>query len=187
MNNRILITETQLKEQSPIGTNVDSKFLNSRIWNCQQKYIKTLLGQDLYNDVLMNFTAGTLSTAYSTLLLDYITPVLVNYCVYDVLPVIHFKINNAGVNYRQDNNIIPATLSEINSLADKFKNEAEYYAEQTTKHLFFHPELYPLYFNGNVDMDKVRPVMINYNSGIYVGNKNYQQSSIGIFKNGENQ
>lgn len=184
MNRTIIISEAQLKAQSPIGDNVDSKYLNSRIWNCQNKYIRPLLGDDLYNDLLNNYTANTLTNAYTSLLNDYLTPCLVNYVVYDVLPVIHFKINNAGVNYRQDTNIVPASLEEITMLADKFKNEAEWFSERTTKHLFYYPDLFPLYLNANVELDKQKPTFRNYNSGVYVGQggKNIQQNSIGIFK-----
>ncbi len=48
MNQKLLISEIQLKQGSSINDNVDAEFLRAQIWYSQERYIKPLLGQDLY-------------------------------------------------------------------------------------------------------------------------------------------
>ena len=62
-----LVTSTQLKELTAIGLNVDCELLLPHINISQEMFINPILGQCLYDDLVVNFDANTLSADYQTL------------------------------------------------------------------------------------------------------------------------
>ncbi len=62
--NILLISETILKERTKLHSNVDPKLLFPDIKVAQDMYIEPLLGTALYNKILDDINAGTLTGAY---------------------------------------------------------------------------------------------------------------------------
>ena len=67
MANVLFISEATLKAETVISENVDPKILIPTIKEAQNIYILPLLGTNLYNDLVTNVSANTLSSAYITL------------------------------------------------------------------------------------------------------------------------
>lgn len=179
---QLLITESQLKDNTTINSNLDNEFLSSQIYYCQERYIKPLLGDDLYHEVLNQLSTSALTSLNSTLLSGHVQNILINYSASEVLPLIHYKIDNIGIHNRMDSNFIPVKHEEIELLALQFKNQATFFAEQMTLYLFKNQTDYPLYLNGNTTIDKMKPSLGSPRSAFYLGNK----SRMNIFSKGKN-
>ncbi len=57
----LFISENFVKENSEIDENVDMKLINPTIWYCQKLYIEPALGTALYNDLIADVVAGSVT------------------------------------------------------------------------------------------------------------------------------
>lgn len=170
MNNKLLITETQIKQGSTLNDNIDSEFLKAQIYYTQERFVQPLLGTDLYQEIINQYSANTLTALNQILLDNYIRFMLINYTAGEVIPLIHYRIDNIGVHNRSDTNFNPVQHTEVEYLCIQYKNQGAFYAEQLNNYLHEHEEDYPLFLNGNNTLDKIRPINKTVRSAFYLGN-----------------
>lgn len=163
----LFISENYLKEYSIINNNADMKVITPTIQLVQDIYIHPILGTALYNDIITNLNANTLSTDYQTLLDSYVIPCMLWYTLCECTPVFKYRYMNKGVMVKNSDNSQPADLNEIQFLMDKWKNNAELYAERITKFLRVNIATYPLYTQ-NFTYDKIQPNKTNFQTGIWL-------------------
>ncbi len=65
----------------------------------------------------------------------------------------------------------PVGHDDVEFLVSKYKNQASFFSEQMTKYLFEYAENYPLFLNGNLTNDKLKPNGGGYRSSFYLGKK----------------
>ncbi len=159
----LIISENYLKEMSIINGNTDMKILTPTIKLCQDKYIKPILGTDLFNEIIAQIP--TLSAANITLMDDYILPAMLHYVVCEATPVFKYRYANKGVMVNSSENGQSIDFNEMRWIMDKWRNDAEWYSEQATKFLRQYPDVYPLYW-ANTTCDKIQPNKTNYTTGI---------------------
>ena len=75
----LLVSQTYLREQSLISDNVDFKLLTPIIRIVQTIDIQQLLGTNLYDKILTDVEATSLTGNYKTLVDDYVLPAMVYY------------------------------------------------------------------------------------------------------------
>lgn len=168
----ILMTdETTIKATTFIDENVDVNLIRSTIEAAQDLYILPILGTALYNEVLSQISAETLTVANTNLLNNYIRKALVWWTLSEGVDVFTYKIRNKGVLKETSENTQTVSLEEIKRLIDKFRNRAEEYSERTTKFLFENQSTYPLINNAGSGIDTIHPNDTNYQSGWYLGKK----------------
>jgi len=159
----LIISEEYLKEMSIINGNTDMKILTPTIRLCQDKYIKPILGSDLFNEIISQIP--TLSAANQALMDGYVLPSMLHYIVCEATPVFKYRYANKGIMVNNSQNSNPIDFNEMRWLMDKWKNDAEWYAEQATKFLVENRNDYPLY-DANTTCDKIKPNKTNYTTGI---------------------
>jgi hypothetical protein len=93
----LFISEATLKAETIISENVDPKLLIPTIKEAQNIYILPLLGTALYNDLVYNVSANSLSSEYVTLLNEYIAPCLIKYSVYECILPLSYKFQNKNI------------------------------------------------------------------------------------------
>lgn len=170
-----LLTETYFKEQLPVNLNIDFKEILASILVAQTRYVEDTLGTNLYNVIVNNVTANTLSGNYLTLTTEYIQPVVLWGGLYESLPFMQFKITNQGIITRVSENGTPATDDQFKYLRETIKNNSEEYQNRLRKYLMAATSnlgnLFPEY-NINVGrIDYVHPRRRHiYTNGIYLGN-----------------
>jgi len=179
MSRILFITEDQLKLNTTINSNLDNEFLTSQIFYTQERYIRPLLGDDLYNEVKDQITNNTLTSANSILLSGHVQNILINYSAAEVLPLIHYRIDNIGIYTRSDQNFTPVKHEDVENLALQYKNQASFFAEQLTNYLYQNQNLYPLFLQGNTTIDKIRPNFGGYRSSFYLGQASKRKISKG--------
>lgn len=169
MANVQFISETKLKENSFINGNVDDKVLVPVILDCQLDYILPIIGSGIYNELVSQITASTLTAYNTTLLKDYIHPCLIKYVEYEAPMFLNFKFTNANMGKKNTDESVPLSLEEMEKLTNRLRLKAEMRAERVTKFLRANFTNYPLYINPGSTVDTVHPKRTNYTAGMYLG------------------
>lgn len=175
MKNKVLfISESYLKQFSPIASNVANEGLTNSIRKAQELYIQPVLGLTLYNKLIDDiYDAGSitgLTGNYRILLEDYIMPTLTEYSLYEAIIPMTFKMVNKGVGVRNDQYQDSVGLDELKYLRNEVRNNAQFYQERLIKYLCSNSNFFPEY---TVYTDDLNPDTStgSYNSGIYFKNK----------------
>lgn len=171
MANVLLISENFLKENTGINTNIEFKDMRPTIIAAQDMQIQQAIGSPMYNELKNEITTSTLTAANETLLTDYIQPALMYWVLAEAPLVISYKFANKGIVSHDSDNASPASLNEINFLAQKYKTKAEWYTERITSFLCANHLDYPTY-DGEVPDGGIQPNQNQYTSGLFVGRQN---------------
>jgi hypothetical protein len=163
----LIITENYLKQSSIINDNADMKVITPTVILVQDLYIHPILGTDLFNEIKTQISNSSVSATNQTLLDDYILPTMVWYLLCECTPVFKYRYMNKGIMVKNSENSQPADLTEIQYLMDKWKNNAEAYAQRATNFLIRYSTTYPLYL-ANFESDEIKPNMNNYTSGLFL-------------------
>lgn len=151
-----LISHAYLKDRSIIDDNVDMKKLNPTIEDVQLLKIKSLLGSDLYDLIVSQASAGTLTTDNKYLLDEHILRIMTNYIVSESTDILKYRFMNKGVLSKSPDGSQNTDLRELQYLSDKYSNIAESYADAMIKYIDANPDKYPSYLT-NSGVDKIRP------------------------------
>lgn len=165
----LFIDETYLKETSVIDDNVDMKVVRPTIDFCQDYYIHPILGTDLFLDIKASIDAGSVSSAYQTLLNTYIRQCLSKYVQYELMINNRIKVRNNVTGIPTAENMQVPDLGEIKEHMDRIRNQAEWYAERITRYLCENETTYPKY-TSNSDGDDIIPNQVNYQTGLVLNN-----------------
>jgi len=136
-----LITKAQIISRAFTRQISESRIPEDMIYSCQRKYIKPILGDDFYNDLVVN------SSNYSTLINNYILPVLSWYVRYTLLPELRMEISDLGISTTN----IKETSGVDDDLFAQIRNTTLIVAEDQSRllseYLLDNPTLYPLYIH----------------------------------------
>lgn len=185
-----LISETTLKNNSPINLNVDQSLLNLAINEGQEQHIQMALGSQLYKKICDIVTDGTIKTDpnnahYKTLLDDYIAPTLIYWALNECLNYVRYKIMNKGITVQNSDNSNPAELEDIKYFQSTIMNKAEFKQERLIAYLVENDTTFPEYIAPNTDYDDIAPSTNGYFSGMQL-DESYEdicERALGLPKN----
>lgn len=165
----LFISENYLKQNGVINDNADMKVITPTIFLVQDIYIHKILGTDLFNEITTQITNNTVSSDNQTLLDNYILPTMLWYTLCECTPVFKYRYMNKGVMVKNSENSTPADLQEIQYLMDKWKNNAELYAQRLTNYLIQEAtsSKYAAYLQ-NTDLSDIKPTLNNYTNGLFL-------------------
>jgi hypothetical protein len=167
--NRVLLTNTaRLKKHTPIQDNVDDNLLNPYIFKAQETHIHQILGTDLYNKVLSDVKAGTITGNYKILLDDYIIPCLTEWAFYEVMPFIQLKITNKTIGRGNAEFFAEGDLNDLKYLRNSVRDLGEFYGTRMIGYLKQNSHLFKEYTT-NSGLDKIVPNSSTYFNGVYLG------------------
>ena len=72
MTSTFIISEAKLREFTDINDNLDTAFLKNAVREAQDIYLQRIIGTVLYEKILSDIDASTLSGEYLTLVESYI-------------------------------------------------------------------------------------------------------------------
>ncbi len=169
---RVLLTNTyRLKKSTPIQDNVDDSLLNPYIFKAQETHIHQIIGTNLYDKIMDDVMANSISGQYKTLLDDYITPCLIEYSFYEVMPFISLKITNKTIGRGNAEYLAEGDLADLKYLRQTVRDVAEFYATRIVGYLRQNSNLFPEYTT-NSGLDKIVPNSNTYFNGVYLGRAN---------------
>jgi hypothetical protein len=152
MSNILLISETYLKENSPINANVDPKDILPHIDRSQDLWTQELLGTNFYNYILNSYSAQTLNN-YEVELVSRIKIALVYRTCEMALPFINYNIKNKGIQSQFGDYSNQVGVEEMRILRWELRNKAEFYDERVKSYLKENSKQFPQYItNNNTDI-----------------------------------
>lgn len=167
----LFITTKDLKQKSILSGNVDPDKIAQFIEVAQDTHIQNYLGGKLYQKLqtlIINNTIGDAGNAdYKTLLDTYVKPMLIWYAQADYIPFAAFQISNGGVYKHRSDNSDSVSMEEVNMLAAKALETAQFYTRRFMDYMDFYSQLYPEYItSSNEEMHPDKDVNFG---GIYLG------------------
>lgn len=168
-NDALWLDEDYLMDNSVIAINSDMKVVTPNIIFAQDAYIKPLLGTTLFNIVQAEINAQVFTTRITTLLNEYIYKVLMNYTLAESSADFAIRWMNKGLMKKSSENSNPADSDELKFTHDRFKNRAEIFEARAKLFLIQNYLIYPEYYNGNANIDEIRPNKDSFRTGIYLG------------------
>ena len=171
-NKTLFVTADYIRDNTVIQGNVSTELIEPFIVTAQNVRIESIIGTGLFNDLITNIIANTITGNNKILLDDYIQPCLKEWVVYAALPFINYKLTNKAVSTKDSENSTSAELSEVIYLRTDVRNTAEYMSQRVTDYLKANPTLFPLYQNSGTGCDTIRPNSSNYFNGIFLEDDN---------------
>ena len=170
-NKALFVSIADIKKKSIISGNVDPDKIVQFVEVAQDTHIQNYLGGKLYKKLQQLIVDGELDDAgnsdYKTLVDTYIKPMLIWYTQADYMPFAAFSIGNGGVYKHRSENSDNVSMDELNMLAGRALETAEFYTRRFMDYMDHNSTLYPEYTStANEDMNPDRDVNFG---GIYLG------------------
>lgn len=156
MANAYFISETYLKDNSPLTRNIDMDELYPFAKTAEEVYIQEAIGTALYDDLIAKIIANTLNANEITLC-KKIRSALLWFIVYDALPFIHTKIRNIGTVKQNGENLETADRGDVSYLRKEVKNKADFYLRRLQMYLCENQNLFSNYCCANWDCSQLLP------------------------------
>lgn len=141
---QILINKEYLKEYSqiPLNYNLDEVLPYAKV--SELLWIKPILGEPLYDELIEQVASGDISDANSTLLLK-VYPAEAIAIVYEALPFIYSHISEVGITKGKSDNSDSINLTEVDYITKHLKAQLQARLDDLIYFLKTHLESYPLY------------------------------------------
>lgn len=169
MNKVYLISTQNLKDSSIINNNVDDSLLHNAILEAQEIELQQILGSKLYKYIINAVEDGSISSSsnaeYKSLLDEYCTKVVVYASILRAIPYIHYKVMNKGVQTQNSDNSSTTSISEMEFIMDKIKNDLEFFSTRLSTYLLANREKFPEYSFVKT-IDEIAPEPQQYRSAM---------------------
>jgi len=157
----LLITRNDIIK-TPLGGAIDADSLLPFIRTAQEKYILNLVGTVLYDKLQDDVESQTAFTGYYlTLVEDYIKPTLIWYSCVEYIPFSATSFKSEGAVKHKSEQSEPVPKIEIDYLAAKAQDNAEYYATRMQDYLIANGTNIPEFFETTGDTTNIFPDQSN--------------------------
>lgn len=174
----LLITSTQLAQGSPLGGNIDIDKYTFVIEETQTFVIENILGTLLYNKILTDFAAETITGVYQTLLEKYIQPIIIKNVAAEHIIASSFNSVNSGVIRYTPENATPATKTEIDFLANNERKKTDVYIERMQRFLCDQRANIPEYTSAQTNGYDIKPSKdVRTFAGLRLSVRNYPSTN----------
>jgi len=158
----LLITRNDIIKNTPLGGAIDADSLLPFIRTAQEKYILNLVGTILYDKLQDDVESQTAFTGYYlTLVEDYIKPTLIWYSCVEYIPFSATSFKSEGAVKHKSEQSEPVPKIEIDYLAAKAQDNAEYYATRMQDYLIANGTNIPEFFETTGDTTNIFPDQSN--------------------------
>lgn len=144
-----LISVDDLKQITSISENADCAAISPFIHNAQMHYLRELVGDAMYNDMVANKASGT--TKYENLIQEYVLYMLGYWSWADFTPFAHIKFQKKGLVKQSAEDSVNAEMDEVVMILKRIESMAVYYTNRLKDYLDNNTSLYPLYRQDNCD------------------------------------
>ena len=164
----LFVKPEDVKRMTIIDGSVDVNLLKQHMHIAQDIHIQNYLGTDLYNRIEAGVIASNLNANETILLNDYVQDAMIHFSAAEYLGFAPYSVKQGGVFKHISENDQSADVDEVDKLAQKEMDRAEYYTKRLTDYLCYNKSLYPEY-STNTEAD-IRPDNeVNYTGGFYLG------------------
>ncbi|ANS03585.1 hypothetical protein [uncultured Mediterranean phage uvDeep-CGR2-KM21-C345] len=129
-----IMTTTEVLDKIP-NNDFDPALVEKYIIKAQRKYIRSLLGEDFYEEILTQTAAASLSSDNSGLVTNYIKPCLAYYVIYESLPQIKNNISSSGVMELDHEFANAANRGDYGALRSQILTDADDWRAEVIKYI----------------------------------------------------
>lgn len=153
MKRTLLLSSALFKEITTASNNIEVEGnLDTVIFDAQVRYLKPILCDDFYNELITQVSGGTLTPTNTTLLNTYVRPSLAYYTLYLYYPYGWAKIRDAGVTTQNGDFYSVVSRNDLEYLRGIALDSAQSYALELRKELNDNKQtLYATYNNCDCD------------------------------------
>lgn len=152
------ISETYLKNNSPLSGNVDIGEVYPFARTAEEIYIQEALGTKLFNRLVESLNASPKDTTDNEVtLLKKVRSALLWYTIYDALPFLDIKVRNIGVVRQAGENLTSVNRDDVTYLRDQCLGKAKQYMDLVQKYLCENGEDFEQYRGGTWDCSELYP------------------------------
>jgi hypothetical protein len=160
----LIISEELFRALSPVSGDLDWQYIWPIVLAVDDKWIQPILGQKLYEKIMAEIKAGSITGVYKDLLEDYIARVAVWYSCYMGFPFWGIKVVNSGIIQRVVDDGAVISFNDIDKLAELCRGQAEWYQQRLIDYLCTNSKDFPEY-NANTS-GEVHSEAVNYSGGL---------------------
>ena len=153
MAQALFITREDIVKFTALSGNIDVDKYTQFIKIAQDIHIQNYLGSKLFNKINDAIVAGTLASPYTTLLSNYIKPMVIHFAMVEYLPFAAYTIANKGVFKHNSENSTNVEKNEVDFLIEKERDIAQHYTNRFIDYMCYNQSSFPEYnTNSNGDM-----------------------------------
>lgn len=146
MDSAFFITERYLKNNSPLGDNIDVKEIYPYAKTCEDIYIQELIGTCLYDRLVESLNASPSDyNSDEETLMKMIRTALVWLICFEATPFIWMKLRPIGLVKQAGENMESVSMAEMNMIRKEQKNKADFYLKRIQDYLCCNGSLFPEY------------------------------------------
>ena len=143
------VTAQQVITNAFTNTKTDTNLIKTTtIEQTQLKHLKPVLTEDLYDLIVTENNASSLSAANQTIFDTYIVPAMYLFVKYDVLVDTHYKSNSKGINRSFGDFSEQGSNNEISYVMQSAFSTGVKILERMTEYIEDNDSLYPTYESG---------------------------------------
>lgn len=139
-----IINEAYFKQYSPLPSNYNIDDIRPYFNIAEQIWVKPILGEPLYEELLEQVVNNNVSEENSTLLL-MVYPYLAYSITYEALPFIGYHLTEVGITKGKSENSDSVSINDINYINTHIRAQVEAMKTMFKKWLNDHADSYPMY------------------------------------------
>lgn len=174
--NILLISDVMIKERTSIHGNIDPKLIYPDLKYAQDAYVKPILGTALYEKLQSLISSNTIADPanadYKGLIDTYIVDTLMYYTLAELPETLSYQLWNKGVVRKQGDNTELPSMSELLSIASRYKSRGEYYGNRMKLFIIDQSsrlQKFPEYVMPGSTIDTITPEQRQFSMPIYLG------------------
>lgn len=168
----LFTSPSELAEQTILGANVDIDKYTFTILSVQLSVIEPLLGTELYDKIVADVTADTLTGLYETLYNEFVKPITKNEAIGEYIEVASYILDNGGLYKHDPDDAEIVSKDEAQFLSAKYHNLAQMYVKRFYKWICKNPLTEYKHYQDEVNASRNVSVM----SGWYFGGDDIDDS-----------
>ena len=146
-NDVLLCSEDIIKTYTNINDNTAGDYIQPAMYMAQHNDLEATIGTPLTRKIQELIGTNTIDDIdnehYKELLDEYIIDYLAYATIVRLLPIVSFKIGNAGVIRTDEEKVVGMTYNEVFNLSDYYQNQADYLKYRLQKYLVANYSKYP--------------------------------------------
>ncbi|HKK11860.1 MAG TPA: hypothetical protein VJ945_03455 [Flavobacteriaceae bacterium] len=135
----LFVQPSEIAESTLIGGNVDIDKYAYTIELVQISVIEPLLGTELYDKIVTEATAATLTGDYLTLYEEYVQKITKYQATAEILDTLSYVVDNSGIIKNTPANAEVVSKEEVQFLSQKYSGIAQMYAQRFKKWICKNP------------------------------------------------
>ncbi len=176
MTTVFILSEAKFRQFTDVNDMLDSALIKNALREAQDIHLQRIIGTKLYEKLLSDITANTLTGAYQTLVDDYLQDFLLYAAYYESLEAIYLRPRNNGLlTPTGGENSIEVDRSMYNVKRQSVENKQEFYAEKLSQYISENEAAFPELNTNNKAYEQSPDYSTQYRSPI-VFNRSTKQA-----------